>query len=58
MVGESSGEALMRRIRLGDHHKAGRVLVETVDDAGPPDPADAGEALAAMGDQRIDQRAR
>ena len=47
----------MRAVVLGDHHQPGRVLVEPVHDAGPAHPADAGQAGAAMGDQRVDQRA-
>ena len=57
MIGEKVGKAPMRGVGLGDDQKAGRVLVEPVDDARPPDPADAGEARAAMADQRIDQGA-
>ena len=41
MVGEKRGKAAMRPIGLGDDQQAGRVLVEPVDDAGPPDAADA-----------------
>ena len=48
----------MRAVVLGDHHQAGGVLVEPVHDARPLHPADAGEAVAAMGDQRIHQRSR
>ena len=47
----------MRGVVLGDHHQAGGVLVEPMHDAGPPHAADAGQARAAMGDQRVDQRA-
>ena len=45
----------MGAVVLGDHHQPGGVLVEPVHDAGPPHAADAREAVAAMGDQRIDQ---
>ena len=47
----------MGAVVLGHHHQAGGVLVEPVHDARPLDAADAGQAVAAMGDQRIDQRA-
>ncbi len=47
----------MRAVVLGHHHQAGGVLVEPVHDAGAPLAADAGETVAAMRDQRIDQRA-
>ena len=47
----------MRAVVLRHDHEAGRVLVEPVHDAGPPLAADAGKAVAAMGDQRVDQRA-
>ncbi len=55
MVGKFGGEAAMRLVGLGHDQKPARVLVETVDDAGPRDAADAGEARAAMGDERIDE---
>ena len=57
MIGELLGEALVRAVGLGDDQQAGRVLVEPVDDARPLHAADARQAVAAMGDQRIDQRA-
>ena len=57
MVGELLGEAAMRLVVLGDDEQAAGVLVEPVDDAGPAHAADAGEALAAMGDEGVDQRA-
>ncbi len=57
MVGELGGERAVGAVGLGHHHQPGGVLVEPVHDAGPLDAADAGEAVAAMGDQRIDQRA-
>ena len=44
-------------IGLGHDHDAAGVLVEAVDDARPLDAADAGERIAAMMDQRVDQRA-
>ena len=57
MIGELRGEALVGAVVLGDDEQAGGVLVEPVHDAGPPDAADPGEAVAAMGDERVDQRA-
>jgi len=47
----------MGPVVLRHHHQSGRVLVETVHDARAFDAADAGKAAAAMGDQRINQRA-
>ena len=57
MIGELRGQRLVRLVVLGDHHQPGGVLVEPVHDARPLDAADAGKAGAAMGDQRVDQRA-
>ena len=57
MVGELLGERAMRLVGLGDDQQPARVLVEAMHDAGPRHAADAGEAGAAMGDQRVDQRA-
>ena len=57
MVGELGGERTVGAVVLGDHHQPGGVLVEAVDDAGAPHPTDAGKALPAMGDQRVDERA-
>ena len=57
VIGELGGERAMGAVGLGDDHQAGRVLVEAVDDAGPAHAADAGQARAAMGDQRVDQGA-
>ena len=48
------GEPLVRLLGLGDHHQAGRVQVQAVDDAGPQlsaDPAD----VRAPGQQGVDQ---
>ena len=52
-----SAEALVRRVRLGDDEQPGRTLVETVHDARPLDAADARQAVAAVGDERVDERA-
>ncbi len=57
MVGEKRRESVMGGVGLGDDEQAGRVLVDAVHNAGLLHPADARQALAAMGDQRIDQRA-
>ena len=57
VIGELRGQRLMRAVVLRHHHQARRVLVEPVHDAGAPNPADAGKAGAAMGDQRVYQRA-
>ena len=57
MIGELRGERPMGMIVLGHHHQPRGVLVEPVDDAGRRLAADAGQALAAMRDQRIDERA-
>ena len=57
VIGELRGEAVVRRVVLGDDQEPGRVLVEPVHDARPPDAADPGKAFAAMRDQRVDQRA-
>ena len=56
-VGELRRQCTVRLIGLGHHHQPAGVLVEAVHDAGPLDAADAGQAVAAMRDQRVDQRA-
>ena len=58
MGSKEFAQALMGRICLGDNEKAGGVLVKAVDDARPADAADAGKAIAAVGDQRVDQGSR
>ena len=57
VIGELRRERLMGEVVLGHHEQARGVLVEPVHDARPLHAADAREALPAMGDQRIDQRA-
>src|ERR1035437_8333801 len=57
LVGELGAERAMGGVGLSNDHEAGGVLVEPVHDAGPLHAADAGQAVAAMGDQRIEQRA-
>ncbi len=46
----------MRGVVLGDDQQSRRSLVEAMHDAGTLDAADAGEAVAAMGDERVDER--
>ena len=47
----------MRRLGLGGDDKTAGVLVEAVDDPRPAHPADPQQAVAAMGDERVDERA-
>ena len=54
--GKQLREAVVGGVVLGHHHDARRVLVEPVDDPRPPHAADAREAVAAMGQQGVDQR--
>ncbi len=56
MVGELRRQRAVRVVVLRHHHEPGRILVEPVHDAGPPLAADPGKAVAAMRNQRIDQR--
>ena len=58
MGGELLGQRLMRGIRLGHHQQAGGILVEAMHDARPLHAADAGQAVAAVRQQRIDERTR
>ncbi len=55
--GESGGQRVVGQLRLGDHHDAGGVLVQPVHDARAALAADAGERVAAMGEQGVDQGA-
>src|SRR5262252_4521388 len=57
VIGELAAERAMGAVGLGHHHEAAGVLVEAMHDARALDAADAGEAFAAVGDERIDQRA-
>ena len=57
MCGEHVGETLVGAVSLCRHHHPRCVLVEPVDNAGPHDSANAGQARAAMCDQCVDQRA-
>ena len=54
--GEQLRERLVGGVVLGHHHDPRRVLVEPVDDPRPPHAADARQAVAAMGEQGVDQR--
>ena len=57
MVGELLGERAMRLVGLGHDQQPAGVLVETVHDARPRHAADARKAVAAMGDERVDEGA-
>jgi hypothetical protein len=54
---ELRGKAVMGAVGFRRHQKAGRILVDAVDDAGPHLAADARQAARAMVQQRVDQRA-
>lgn len=56
MGGKLRGKGCVRNVRLGNHHDARRILVQTMDDAGSPYAADTGQAVAAVVQQRVDQR--
>ncbi len=55
--GEGGGEGGERVVGFGDDHDAGSVAVEAVDDAGAALATDAGQVVAAMGEQRVHQGA-
>ena len=57
VVGELLGQRFVRAVVLGRHHQPGGVLVEPVHDARAPTPPMPERLGAAMGDQRVDQRA-
>ena len=57
VVGELRGEGAVGRVVLRGDQQAGAVLVDAVDDAGPLLPADAGERVAAVPEQGVDQSA-
>ena len=44
----------VRGVGFGDDKQAARILVDTVHDAGALHAADTGQAVAAMGQQRVD----
>ena len=56
-VCQLGAERQVGEVVLGRYDKAGGVLVYTVHDARTPLPADAGEGVAAVEHQRVDQRA-
>jgi len=55
--GEAFGKSAERQFRLGRDHDAGSVLIQPMHNAGPFFPANAGQIIPGMGQQRIDQRA-
>ena len=57
MIGELCCQTRMRRLGLGGDHDARSFLVESVDNTGTSHAANALKAVAAMVQQRIDQRA-
>ena len=57
MVGKERGETLVGLVGLGHDQQAGRILVQTMDDSGAAHAANARQAVAAMGDERIDEGA-
>ena len=57
MTLELVGQPMVGRVMLGHHQQPGGVLVDPVDDPGPLFAADPRQAVAAMMQQRIDQRA-
>ena len=57
MGGELFGKAAHGALVFGRDQQPAGVLVQPVHDARPRHAADAGERIAAMGEQRIDQRA-
>lgn len=58
MGGKLLGEGLVCGVRLGHDQQAAGLLVQPVDNSRPPYPADARQAVTAMGNQGIDQRSR
>ena len=54
-VGELPRQHQVRRVVFRHHHQPARVLVETMDDAGPGDAADAAEPALAMMEQGVDE---
>jgi len=55
---ELLGEALVSGVTLRDHQQPGRILVEAMYNAWPPDAADAGKTVAAVRQQRIHESSR
>src|SRR5262249_18798111 len=58
LAGELIGKRSVGLVGLGDNHQTAGVLVEAMDDTRTLDPADAGEARAQVGNQRIDEPTR
>ena len=50
-------QAFMRGIGFGDYQQAGGIAVDSVDDAGPLNPADSRQSALAVVKERVDQRA-
>lgn len=57
VVGQLCREGEVRKVVFRRDEQTGRVLVDAVHDAGPPLSADAGETVAAVGEQGVDERA-
>src|SRR5262249_9276086 len=57
VVGELAAERAVGALGLGHHHETARILIEPMHDARALDAADPGEAGAAMGHERVSQRA-
>ena len=57
VVGQLGRECEVGKVVFRRDEQAGRVLVDAVHDAGPPLSADAGETVAAVGEQGVDERA-
>ena len=57
VVGQLGREREVGKVVFRRDEQAGRVLVDAVHDAGPPLSADAGETVAAVGEQGVDERA-
>ncbi len=57
VVGQLRREGEVRKVVFRRDEQTGRVLVDAVHDAGPPLSADAGETVAAVGEQGVDERA-
>jgi len=55
--GKIARQRVVGRLGLGDDDKAAGALVEPMHDARSADPADAGQARAAMGQERVDESA-
>jgi hypothetical protein len=58
MGGKQLGQALMGVICFGDDEQPRGILVKPVDNAGAADSAYPRQAIAAVGDQRVDERSR